>query len=358
MEWEIGCQYARALSQSVRFQTALDGLPGIRDSSMAENIRWILNVENPGSKMVVWAHNGHVATWAPEHTPSMGSCLRSMFGSKMVVVGFAFNQGSFRAIELPLPSQQGLHEFTLGPAPSGSLDSALASTGLSIAAIDLRTIPKAGPVADFFAQPRATRSIGGGFAYPLERSAIVSQEVPRLYDALIFVDSTTSTHLLKGGQRPPTKTLSEPTILDFEKVGADGEPTDWNIPSNLSNVDSQVSASAYKPHHGKYCAAIERGSGRHYGEACGSLYQQIDANEYRCKKLTIRAAVRIEGEKDSSKGHLWVSVARFGTALGDAGYQWTAVDPRITAGNWPCASGDRRGWSDKRPGGKTQEVAG
>jgi erythromycin esterase-like protein len=60
-----------------------------RDQCMAENVKWIAD-HNPNAKIVIWAHNGHVAFggW-PGYEP-MGSALRKMFGDKMVVFGFAF----------------------------------------------------------------------------------------------------------------------------------------------------------------------------------------------------------------------------------------------------------------------------
>jgi hypothetical protein len=39
----------------------------------------------------------------------------------------------------------------------------LAAAGLRIAAIDLRALPREGPVAQWFSEPRATRSIDAGY---------------------------------------------------------------------------------------------------------------------------------------------------------------------------------------------------
>jgi hypothetical protein len=50
-----------------------------------------------------------------------------MFGGKLANFGFAFNQGTFQAIELG----KGLHDFTIGQAPDGSLDRTLARSGTS-----------------------------------------------------------------------------------------------------------------------------------------------------------------------------------------------------------------------------------
>jgi hypothetical protein len=69
-----------------------------RDESMADNVDWIVK-HNPGAKIVLWAHNGHVSNTGYGSTGSMGSHLRQMYGKQMVNFGFAFNEGSFRAVD-------------------------------------------------------------------------------------------------------------------------------------------------------------------------------------------------------------------------------------------------------------------
>jgi hypothetical protein len=82
-----------------------------------------------------------------------------MYGPQMVVFGFAFIQGSFQAVALPVGTGK-LRPFRVKPAPEGSLDAMLAASGLSLAAIDLRALPKDAPVAAWFDQPRSPRNIG------------------------------------------------------------------------------------------------------------------------------------------------------------------------------------------------------
>jgi erythromycin esterase len=70
-----------------------------RDESMADNIKWIAD-QNPGVRIIAWAHNGHVAHGGmPSYTP-MGSYLRKMFGPQYLNFGFAFNEGPFQAVEM------------------------------------------------------------------------------------------------------------------------------------------------------------------------------------------------------------------------------------------------------------------
>ena len=192
-EWAI--QNAWVVLQSMQMRTNEVS----RDQSMANNIKWILD-NNPGAKIVLWAHNGHVATAGNNGFDPMGASLRKMFGKQMVVFGFAFNQGSFQAVEMPFPSKRGLRTFNVDPAPEGSLDAMLASAGLKIAAIDLRALPKAGAVANWFSEPRATKSIGAGYGEQFAASFLANQVTPKIYDALLFVEKTTAARALQKNQ--------------------------------------------------------------------------------------------------------------------------------------------------------------
>src|SRR5262249_11717860 len=132
-------------------------------------------------KIVLWAHNGHVATGGFSYA-TMGSALRKMYGNEMVVFGFSFNHGSFQAI----PQGGGaLKDFTVPAAPSGSLDATLAAAALPLFALDLRPAPA------WFRQPRGSRQIGA--VYPDgEPFAFISNIIPaESYDAVLFVDATT-----------------------------------------------------------------------------------------------------------------------------------------------------------------------
>ncbi len=151
-----------------------------RDRSMADNVKWILD-HNPKAKIVLWAHNGHVATEGFSYE-TMGSVLRRMYGKAMVVFGFAFNQGSFQAIA---QGGGGLKNFSVPPAKAETLDGTLASAGIPLFALDLRSAPV------WFDQPRGSRQIGA--VYPEgEPHAFVGNIVPtQAFDALLFVDTTT-----------------------------------------------------------------------------------------------------------------------------------------------------------------------
>jgi erythromycin esterase len=90
--------------------------PTVRDRYMAENVKWILDQEPPGTKIMLWAHNEHVWTSDTLRGEPMGKVLRQMYGKEMVVCGFAFDQGSFRAVPQPRNNVPGRSKFLVGPA--------------------------------------------------------------------------------------------------------------------------------------------------------------------------------------------------------------------------------------------------
>lgn len=158
-----------------------------RDRSMAENVKWILD-QAPGAKIVLWAHNGHVAAGGPRGYQPMGKYLREMYGGEMVVFGFAFNQGSFQAVE----QGKALRDFTVSPAPEESLDAMLAAAGIPLLAIDLRLVPATGPVGDWLRAARKTRSIGAVFQEGPPDAYMMNLKAPESFDALLFVEKTTA----------------------------------------------------------------------------------------------------------------------------------------------------------------------
>jgi erythromycin esterase len=330
-EWSLARLHAQILAQNIELQSgAPNSQLAVRDRSMAENIRWILDHEGPDAKLVAWAHNGHVAT----RNPWMGSHLRRMFGSEMVVFGFAFNQGGFQAMEMPFPSATGLRSFNVDPAPEGSLDATLASAGLSIAAIDLRKLPKEGEVAKWFSEPRATRSIGAGYGERFAANFLDKQIAPQIYDAILFVDKTTAARPIAKSDSPASRPkLSAPANTDFENGKVGEPPADWQVSTRLRRYDFQIVTSDERPHSGKSCALISRPTGKHYGEFTGSFGQRLDAMPYRGKKIRLRAAARAEVSGVDNVSWLRLSVFRQG--FGPQGTAFDTLDKYpVTSAEW------------------------
>ena len=80
--------------------------------------------------------------------------------------------------------------FTVAPAPEGTIDAALAATGIPIFALDLRALPKEGPVAAWFAQLHPTRDVGAVFSDASAPKHWTSDSGPSAFDAILFVNTT------------------------------------------------------------------------------------------------------------------------------------------------------------------------
>jgi|GEM_PF-291911 len=332
-EWALARQDGRVAEQFVEMSRKGVGGGMVRDQSMAENIGWILEREGPASKMVVWAHNGHVST-SQDQGNGMGASLRRKLGDAMVVFGFSFNQGSFQAID-GSPRARGLTDFSVGPAPEGSLDETLARTRYPIAAFDLRGAP-VGPVGDWLAAPHKTRSIGALYSDSLSDAYFQKALVTQNYDAILFVEHTSAARRNHRGMNPLSAPAKPDSIgnLDFED-GAVGEvPPGWSAPAGITGTLYRAETSRDHPRGGSRCGMIRALPGNRYGEWSGNLSKRLYAAPYAGKKVRLRASVRVEGHGDNCRAYVWLRGSKpgFGPAA-ETFYKGTEDQP-ITSAEW------------------------
>lgn len=311
-EWLKVRQHAQVATQYVALARGSGSESfNVRDRSMAENVKWILEHEGADSKIVLWAHNAHVATKSGQLT-WMGAHLREMFGPKMVVFGFSFNQGSFQSIDVS--DNRGLHTFTVKPAIEDSFDRMLADAGIGLGALDLRTIPSSGVVADWFGTPKASRSIGAIFNEKLPDTTYFQKDIlAKCYDVMFFVEKTSAARATKTGKIPPAKKNSdyEPiTSNDFEEA-----TVGLKVPNSIlvpfeGRTDFQVIISDEKPYSGKKCLEINHNVDKVYGEFAQSVSQNFDISALKGKKIKFRAAVRTEVSGRGNQAHLWLRVLK------------------------------------------------
>jgi erythromycin esterase len=189
--WQLARQHARVLAQQRRVHVSSTGGFEERDQAMAANIQWILDVEPRGTRVVAWAHNGHVSRSGFSGVKSMGVHLSDSLGKDYVVFGFAFNRGGFQARS---GTRHALTAIEVGPAPPDTIGATFARAGCSICVLDLRRLSK--PAAAWLGQPRRMREIGA--LYVSEAAMLTTVELPERYDALIFVDQTTRARPVEG----------------------------------------------------------------------------------------------------------------------------------------------------------------
>ena len=179
--------YVQALEQYTRLRGPGGGGP-VRDRGMADNVRWIADVAEPGSRIVVWAHNFHVNVYEEGSLPWMGHHLEAALGKDYLPVGFLFHHGSFQAMDRT-GGPRGLKEFTVGPPAAGTLEDTFERAGWPLCLLDLRRLPAEGPVAEWLRAPQLTRAVGSSFSG--EADMAMELALPEVYEAVVYVEATT-----------------------------------------------------------------------------------------------------------------------------------------------------------------------
>ena len=236
-EWAI--QNARVVLQCTQMRAGEVS----RDASMAANVKWILD-QNPKAKIVLWAHNGHVARQGS--FASMGSVLSKMYGPQMVVFGFTFNQGSFQAVS----QGKGLKDFTVPPAPAASLDATFASAGIPLFALDLHRAQ--GPAAAWLAEGHDSRNIGALYPEDQPFALMYPLKASEAYDALFFVEKTSAAR--KNPAVLPAIPYATTSNADGATTYSDPDysavftlPAGWTVSSSFHWGDRETTAVLQSP---------------------------------------------------------------------------------------------------------------
>lgn len=185
--WAI--QNARVVAQRARmFGGGREPGANVRDQCMADNVAWLLE-QNPGQKIVLWAHNAHVSKGEIWGTRWMGRYLDDKFPGQMVVVGFATGTGEYTAIAgMGTPASKLRRDNPLQAPPAGSVEQVFAAADLPAFIVDLRQAPATDPACAFAHMPRTIRSIG---AAAMEQQ-FAPMTAAELFDLLVWQAQTTA----------------------------------------------------------------------------------------------------------------------------------------------------------------------
>jgi len=160
-----------------------------RDQAMAANVRWLLQREGPHSRVVLWAHNGHIAR-SPQR--SLGMFLTEESATDNRVIGFSVYKGSLQAKPSSDRIEERHHElkaFYFGPSPVGTLDHTFAQTGLSRFYLDVRN-PSDPAIKKWLDTPIRTLYIGSWYPPDRNNTLLVPVAPGKAYDAMIFIKDT------------------------------------------------------------------------------------------------------------------------------------------------------------------------
>ena len=163
-----------------------------RDQFMAENAAWKRGQGGPDARLVLWAHNAHVATMNGQ----MGGALQAAFGTDYLSLGFLFGTGAFNAVAGPGTGFSGVRPWTASLIPDNSVEALFMRAGGERLLLDARRIGAGGPAAALVGGPLPMRSIGSLYDPRLEQNFFYGQAFPADFQLLLFVRATTATTLL------------------------------------------------------------------------------------------------------------------------------------------------------------------
>jgi erythromycin esterase-like protein len=185
VDWAI--QNARIIDQCMRSRLPSPGNL-VRDESMAANIDWILE-QNPGAKIIVWAHNGHIA----RENGLMGYHLARLYGDEYVPIGFTTSRG-----ECTTTGARGLDTADLQSPPPGSIESVFAATGKPRLFVDLRAARRGSEESGWLRELRPYRSIGAKVLNRQFRPLLASH----WFDVLIYFDTSSPSTVFQRSRKP------------------------------------------------------------------------------------------------------------------------------------------------------------
>jgi erythromycin esterase len=196
----------------------------IRDETMAEVVDWILDQHGDQSRIMLWAHDGHVTKYRGDPQkdwPFLGSFLEAKYGDDYIPVGFSFAKGGFQALYWPKPGEDWarrvLDEYQIEGVIPESIDHLLSEVGHDLFFLDLRTSSD-DQVPSWLTQPRTRRSIGGLFDKEDAEGPRFTKQVvlPEHFEMMVFVNKTTRAVPLT----PPARFLFGAWTKDGEDGGA------------------------------------------------------------------------------------------------------------------------------------------
>jgi erythromycin esterase len=208
-EYEWMLENIHLIKEYLERQSSFDQMD-TRDKLMAKNILWIAQ-QNPGSKLVLWAHNGHIGH--SDLYPSMGKYLQNELADNYRAIGFLTYNGKYTAISTS-GSTPKLGAFDLQTPPDDAMESIIDKLDTSTL---LLNFSNKNALPDFLHNVILTRCLWGIGTYEVPKDQqfnpppgeSFSDYVAFDYDGLIYIKTTTASQLLS----PASYTIGPVTML-------------------------------------------------------------------------------------------------------------------------------------------------
>lgn len=155
----------------------------VRNKFMAENLLWIKS-QNQGSKITVWAHNGHIQ----RTMLGMGNYLSDSLLNDYIAVGFAFGRGTYTAT-----GENGLTTYQAQGPYNGTFEKFFGSIDVPIFIIDLRSVKEEKPMyAKWLLEKMDFRQVGS----MKSKSEFYHTDISEDYDLILYINNSSGSKLL------------------------------------------------------------------------------------------------------------------------------------------------------------------
>jgi len=161
---------------------------GVRDAFMAENAI-ALKESSKDKKMIIWAHNGHVAKSSLYGKPAMGEYLSKAFGDKYYVIATDINKGNVSVIVVG--AKNGANALQSLYYPDVDSDKAyeyyFKQCNYKNFILDVRAAMKDDQLRQFLTEPKEMRMIGG-LSTPVNKKLSIADN----FDMIVYLNETNS----------------------------------------------------------------------------------------------------------------------------------------------------------------------
>ncbi|HEY47326.1 MAG TPA: hypothetical protein G4O14_11145 [Anaerolineae bacterium] len=176
--------------------------PWLRESrsrrNTAESIRWLGEQGGNDDKVILLGDNFTIADYDPSFSTgnlaSQGHHLQDYYGKAMVAIGFAFHSGGVNARNFGMGSPIMVQQVQ--PASEGSFEWVAHNLGWPAFMLDLREIDLEQLGAVWLDQPLYLHSIGEFYRRSDPETYFFQYHLPTAFDAILYIDEVTPSHLL------------------------------------------------------------------------------------------------------------------------------------------------------------------
>lgn len=200
---------ARELARFAEAATSAEG----RDHAMAHTLLDELARSGDDAKVVLWAHDAHVAKGPLRYMGStalgMGGVLAASLGPKYYAFGFLFGSGSFAALARGADQRWTFQSYEV-PETFGTLESSFRSARLGDVIVDMRHAPQTDEQKAWLSQSHPMRWYGGyGIPDDVAAQSAHNDKMQRIepivdFDGLVYLGKTSATRMWQaagsGGQ--------------------------------------------------------------------------------------------------------------------------------------------------------------